>query len=168
MIVKNKKEEDCFDFILDGKEYRRIVVEEQHAGDKSSNGGEYGNGYSFIPYEDENGQYFYKYYWTTADFDYCPVNGHYQECYRCSSRDSCNEVDDCEHLSIEEVEKFLKDHKYNIATRGGWSKYDQKYYVLEVNATGHDYLACSYDGGCIICHPCNHSRCNEKLREETA
>jgi hypothetical protein len=117
-----------------------------HAGRRSSNGGEYGYGYTLHKVGEGAWE---KRYWTTADFDFCWVDGIFQECRTCSSFLDGECIAKFEILTDEEVKELVKDREVFIDWEG----------TPEIDLSGHEPEYCRYDGGCIVCHPCGHEDC---------
>ena len=139
-MLKSMKQED---------ENYKIIVTTQHAGQACWNGGEYREGFDLIPQE---GEYFIKKHWSSADFAMCPVTGLYNDCSSCN-RKWC-ERGEFEREEIEEVAEMLLEYGY-----------ERNQGALEVDTTGHEYTPCNHGGGCIVCHPCNHVSCADKIEE---
>jgi len=143
------------------KEEKMIRVITQHAGRACWNGGEYREGYDLIPHGE--GEFIRK-YWSSSDFFMCPVTGQYNSCKRCN-RNFCEEYE----VEIDKiVEELLEKYGYDECdyeetiykeVKDGFEKEVKEVKYIEIDATGHDYAACNHEGGCIICHPCNHVDC---------
>jgi len=62
-----------------GKVIDKIILREGVAG-QNIDGGHYDEVLYIL--EDEEGKH-YKFFWSSADFDYCPLYGVYENCYNC-------------------------------------------------------------------------------------
>ncbi len=127
-----------------------IDIIDRHAGNKPNNGGEYEHYRRLWPLGDNKWEVQYR---TSADMDYCPIYGQYQDCRNCSEyyQQQCNA--EAETMNTREVQVLADKYPSCLEkdslgrTRG------------TIDATGHEYKPCRYGGGCIICHPCNHEKC---------
>lgn len=126
-----------------------IEIIDVHEGRHSHNGGEYSYGRRLWLNEDELWEVEY---FASAEFEFCPVHGVFQGCHTCPSRweeGDCSE--ESSTMRSEEVEELIQ--KFGIDIRRT-NQYKWPYGYID--STGHEYHACKYDGGCVICYPCGH------------
>jgi hypothetical protein len=93
---------------------------------------------------------------SAGEFKYCPIYGQFQRCNECLEKDEegeCNVNVKYEIMTDDDIIKLTE--KFPV-TKGMDSK---GMCYLVVDATGHEYMPCIYDGGCVVCYPCNHEKC---------
>ncbi len=129
-----------------------VKVIDTHAGSRSLNGGEYGFGRRLRNLG--NGQWEVEHF-TTSEFEWCYITGIFQRCCDCFDYD--RESGECFRNPdiVEDSEVVGLIRKFGAKTCQDYDGLD----YLEIDATGHEYTSCRFDGGCAICYPCGHIDC---------
>lgn len=86
------------------------------------------------------------YYSTSGQFDYCPHDGLFTRC-----------GDRCQY-EVVAIDKLPDDVQTAIRIAGETGD------DVTIDGTGHDPTPCLYEGGCVICYPCNHAPCMAEAR----
>lgn len=118
-----------------------VIAIETHAGNASYTGGEYGFCTYYTMMEDGT---IVESHHTSAAFNYCPHYGSFQDC----EPDHVYRV----YESLDELKLYEPEIAHLMEHGGG-----------VMDCTGHEPICCLHGCGCILCYPCNHHDCLERL-----
>jgi hypothetical protein len=127
-----------------------IIIVDTHPGRYPNNGGEYGFTRRLVPVD--NGVWEVEHR-TSAEFNYCPVYGQFQECRDCLEREGGECGAEYSTMTDDEL-----TNRYPSGVEIVNTDSEGRAYGI-INATGHEPHYCKFDGGCIECYPCGHGSC---------
>ncbi len=76
----------------------------------------------------------------------------------------CSDYDEKEDKCMADYQEVTEEELIGIANEANMS-YEELVRLIddneehEIDLTGHEYIGCRYEGGCVICYPCNHALC---------
>lgn len=115
-----------------------VTIIDCHAGRWCSTGGEYEYR---THYRVRNENEVVVFYSSSAQFPHCSHSGSFRQC-----DDGCR----YEVARVADLEPEIQD-AIRLAGETGED--------VTIDGTGHDPVPCQFDGGCVVCYPCNHAPC---------